>query len=322
MATMIRRLFCGALLLGGLLGSAAAVYPDKPITLVIPVAAGDATDIAARIMAEEMARLLKVPVMVSSLPGAGGLLGAKSVAKAPKDGYTLLFTINAALTSNRILNPQSAGYDPLVDFTPLGLTTRTPMVIAVRGDAPYKTLAEMAAHAKTHPGKVNVGTAGTGSIGDFTVQIVGAQTGAPMEMVPFKGAAPSVSALQGGHIDGAAVALGVIAGQLKSGALRAVVTSTKSPEFPTIPPKIARGDPRDLLGVWLAFFAPAGVGPEVSRALVPAIESVARDPAVAAKLAPLGVVQDYRSPEALQVEIRAEQRVVEEMIGRAGRGKP
>lgn len=320
MASTIRRLLCAWLL--GLLGSAATAYPDKPITLVIPVAAGDATDIAARIMAEELARRLKVPVLVSNLPGAGGMMGAKSVAKAAKDGYTLLFTINAALTSNRILNPQSAGYDPLVDFTPLGLTTRTPMVIAVRGDAPYKTLAEMAAHAKANPGKVNVGTAGTGSIGDFTVQIVGAQTGAPMEMVPFKGAAPSVSALQGGHIDGAAVALGVIAGQLKSGALRAVVTSTKSPEFPTIPTMIELGYGRDLLGVWLAFFAPAGVDAEVSRALVPAIESVARDPAVAARLAPLGVVQDYRSPEALQAEIRAEQRTVEEMIGRAGRAKP
>ncbi len=320
MASTIRRLLCAWLL--GLLGSAAGAYPDKPITLVIPVAAGDATDIAARIMAEELAKRLKVPVLVSNLPGAGGMMGAKTVAKGPKDGYTLLFTINASLTSNRILNPQSAGYDPLVDFTPLGLTTRTPMVIAVRGDAPYKTLAEMAAHAKANPGKVNVGTAGTGSIGDFTVQIVGAQTGAPMEMVPFKGAAPSVSALQGGHIDGAAVALGVIAGQLKSGALRAVVTSTKSPEFPTIPTMIELGYGRDLLGVWLAFFAPAGVDAEVSRALVPAIESVARDPAVAARLAPLGVVQDYRSPEALQAEIRAEQRTVEEMIGRAGRARP
>lgn len=315
-ATMFRRVLCVFVLLGGLLGSAGAAYPDRPITLVIPVAAGDATDIAARVMAEEMAKLLKVPVLVSNLPGAGGLMGAKSVARAANDGYTLLFTINAALTSNRILNPQAAGYDALADFTPLGLTTRTPMVIAVRSDAPYKTLAEMAGYAKGNPGKVNVGTAGTGSIGDFTVQIVSAQTGAPMSMVPFKGAVPSVNALQGGHIEGAAVALGVIAGQLKSGALRAVVTSTKSPEFPAIPTMGELGYARDLLGVWLAFFAPAGVSPEVTQALVRTIESVARDPAVAARLAPLGVVQDYQPPDALQAEIRAEQRVVEEMINR------
>ena len=321
-ARLARRLCAGWLAALALCGGARAEYPDKPITLVVPVAAGDATDIAARIMAEELSKLLKVPVMASNLPGAGGMMGARSVAKAAKDGYTLLFTINAAMTANRILNPQAAGYDALTDFTPLGLTTRTPMVIAVRSDAPFKTLAEMAAHAKKNPGKVTVGTAGTGSIGDFTVQIVGAQTGAELVMVPFKGAAPSISALQGGHIDGAAVALGAIAGQLKSGVLRGIASSTKSPEFPNVPTLVELGYARDLLGVWLAFFAPAGVPAEVARVLVPAIASVATDPAVAARLAPLGVVQDYQPPESLRVEIRAEQKVVEEMVRKAAAAKP
>jgi tripartite-type tricarboxylate transporter receptor subunit TctC len=308
-----------ALALG--LAAGASAYPDKPINLVVPVAAGDATDIAARIMAEELSKVLKVPVVAVNMPGAGGLMGASSVARAAKDGYTLLFTINATLTSNRILNPQAATYDPLVDFTPLGLTTRTPMVVAVRGDAPYKTLAEMTAHAKKNAGKVNVGTAGTGSIGDFTVQIVAAQTGTEIAMVPFKGAAPSVAALQGGHIDGAAVALGLLAPHLKSGSLRGVVTSTKSPEFPSIPTMAELGYGQNLLGVWLAFFAPAGVPAEVPKVLVPAIEKVATDPAIAARLAVLGVVQDYQPPENLRAEIRAEQRLVEEMIRKAAPAK-
>ena len=191
------------------------------------------------------------------------------------------------------------------------------MVIAVRSDAPYKTLAEMAAYARQNPGKLNVGTAGNGSIGDFTVQIANAQTGSDMVMVPFKGAAPSLTALRGGHIDGAAVALGLLAGQLKSGALRGIVTSNKSPEFPTIPTMVELGYAQNLLGVWLAFFAPAGVPAEVSQVLVPAIEKVAKDPAVAARLAVLGVVQDYQAPDALHAEIRAEQRIVEEMIKKA-----
>jgi tripartite-type tricarboxylate transporter receptor subunit TctC len=266
------------------------------------------------VMADELSRLLKVSMVVVNAPGAGGLLGPNNVVKAPKDGYTLLFTFNASLTSNRILNPQAATYDPLTDFTPLGLTTRTPMVIAARTDAAFKTLQEMSAYAKKNPGKVNIGTAGAGSIGDFTVQIASAQTGAGMAMVPFKGAAPSVTALHGGHIEGAAVALGLLAPHLKSGVLRGLVTSSKSPEFPTIPTMIELGYSQNLLGVWLAFFAPAGVPAEVSRVLVPAIEKVAKDPAVAAKLATLGVVQDYESPEKLQAEIRAEQAVVEEMI--------
>jgi tripartite-type tricarboxylate transporter receptor subunit TctC len=313
----LKELLCGVVFALGLLGSAQAKYPNRSINLVIPVAPGDATDIAARVMAEELSRLLKVAVLVVNTPGAGGMMGANSVAKAPKDGYTLLFTINAALTSNRILNPQAASFDPLTDFTPLGLTTRTPMVIAARSDAPFKTLREMAAYAKKNPGKVNVGTAGTGSIGDFTVQIASAQTGAEMVMVPFKGAAPSVAALRGGHIEGTAVALGLLASHLKNGSLRALVTSNKSPEFPNIPTMIELGYSQNLLGVWLAFFAPSFVPAEVTRVLVPAIETVAKDPAVAAKLAALGVIQDYQPPDILQAEIRAEQRIVEEMIKKA-----
>jgi tripartite-type tricarboxylate transporter receptor subunit TctC len=313
----LRKLLCGVVFGLGLLGSAQAAYPDRSINLVIPVAPGDATDIAARVMADELSRLLKVTVLVVNTPGAGGMMGANSVAKAPKDGYTLLFTINAALTSNRIINPQAASFDPLTDFTPLGLTTRTPMVIAARSDAPFKTFQEMAAYAKKNLGKVNVGTAGIGSIGDFTVQIASAQTGAEMVMVPFKGAAPSVTALHGGHIEGTAVALGLLASHLKNGSLRALVTSNKSPEFPNIPTMTELGYSQNLLGVWLAFFAPSGVPPEVTRVLVPAIEAVAKDPAVATKLATLGVVQDYQPPDILQAEIRAEQRIVEEMIKKA-----
>jgi tripartite-type tricarboxylate transporter receptor subunit TctC len=313
---VLRRMVAAALALAWS-AAAHAAYPERAITLVIPVAAGDATDIAGRVMADELSKLLKVPVLPVNAPGAGGLMGAGTVAKAARDGYTLLFTINASLTSNRILNPQAASYDPLTDFTPLGLTTRTPMVIAVRSDAPFRTLAELAAHAKKNPGKVSLGTAGTGTIGDFSVQIVSAQTGTQMMMVPFKGAAPSVTALQGGHIEGTAVALGLLAAHIKSGALRPIVTSTRSPEFPAIPTMTDLGYAQNLLGVWLAFFAPAGVSAEVTRALVPAIEKVATDPAVAARLSTLGVVQDYQPPQNLLAEIRAEQKIVEEILRKA-----
>jgi tripartite-type tricarboxylate transporter receptor subunit TctC len=319
---ILQRMAIAALALAGAVGAHAG-YPDRAITLVIPTAAGDATDTAARVMAEELSRLLKVPVLAVNTPGAGGLVGASNVAKAAKDGYTLLFTINATLTSNRILNPHAASYDPLTDFTPLGLTTRTPMVVAVRGDAPFTNLAELAAHAKKNPGKVNLGTAGTGTIGDFTVQIVSAQTGTQMTMVPFKGGAPAVVALHGGHIEGAAVALGLLAAHIKSGALRGIVTSTRSPEFPSIPTMAELGYSQNLLGVWLAFFAPSGVSPEVTRVLVPAIEKVATDPAVAARLATLGVVQDYQPPQKLLAEIRAEQKVVEDILRKpAAEGSP
>ena len=110
----------------------AQTYPNGPITLVIPLTPGDATDIAARAMGDELAKLLRVAVIPLNRPGAGGALGTDSVVKAPKDGQTILITINAALTFRRVLEPQSVQYDPLKDLTPLGLTTRIPSILAVR----------------------------------------------------------------------------------------------------------------------------------------------------------------------------------------------
>lgn len=316
MIQRFRKLLLTTALLATAISAQAGPYPERSINLVVPVAAGDATDIAARIMADELTKLLKVSVVTVNAPGAGGMLGAGNVARAAKDGYTLLFTINASLTANRLLNAQAANFDPLVDFTPLGLTTRTPMVLAVRSDAPFLTLEEFVAYARQNPGKVNVGTAGVGTIGDFSVSIINAQTGADLTMVPFKGGAPSVAALQGKHIDGTAVALGLLAPHFKSGSLRGLVTSTRSPEFPAIPTLTKLGFQQELLGVWLAFFAPAGIPPEVSRVLVPAIEKVARDPAISSRLAALGVMQDYLPPDKLFDEIRNEQRLVLEIINR------
>ena len=109
-------------------------YPNLAINLVIPLAAGDAADIACRAMAEELSKLLKVPVIVVNKPGAGGTLGTDSVVKAKKDGYTIVLTNNAALVYNRILTPESVSYDPFKDLTPLGLTTRFPLLVLVRPD--------------------------------------------------------------------------------------------------------------------------------------------------------------------------------------------
>jgi tripartite-type tricarboxylate transporter receptor subunit TctC len=137
-------------------------------------------------------------------------------------------------------------------------------------------------------------------------------------MVPFKGAAPAITALRGGHVEGVALALGALSGHLKSGTMRGIVISSKFPDFPAIPTLVELGHAQNLLGVWLGFFAPAGVAPEAAAVLVPAIEKVARDPAVAARLAALGMLQDYAPPEKLAAEIRDEHRAVEQIARKAG----
>jgi len=310
-----------AALAAGVLAAWAACaqpYPKGPISLVIPLTPGDATDLAARAMGLELSRLLGVPVVPLNRPGAGAALGTESVVKAPKDGYTILITINAALTFRRVLEPESVHYDPLADLTPLGLTTRIPSVLALRPDLPYKSFQEMVGHAKRNPDAVHVGTVGAGSVGDFSVQMVNSLTGIEITMVPFKGASPAMTAALGGHVEGVALALGALAGQLRSGAVRGIAISAKVPEFPALPTLRELGYAQDLPAVWLAFFAPAGIPAEAAGALVPAIEKVAKDPAVSARLAALGMLQDYAPPAKLTEEIRAEHRTVEQIAKRAG----
>jgi tripartite-type tricarboxylate transporter receptor subunit TctC len=293
-------------------------YPKQPINLIIPLAPGDATDVAGRTIGEGISKLLKVPVVAVNRPGAGGTIGTDSAVKAAKDGYTILIANNASLVFNRILTPEAVPYDPFKDLTPIGMAVRTPIILAVNSAAPFKTFVEMVEYGKKTPGGVRVGTVGPGSVGHFTVEIVNSLTGADITMIPFKGAGPAVTAALGGHIEGAAAAQGVVAEHLKAGTMRGIVASTKMPEFPQIPTLTQLGYKQNLLGVWSAFFAPAGVPTEVTKTLISALEKVMKDPAVVSKLANLGMVADYVPPNKLIAEIREEHRSVEQIAKRAG----
>lgn len=307
-----------ALLVGAASSAQAQGYPKGPINLVIPYAPGDATDLAARPMAEELSRLLKVPIIVINRAGAGGALGTESVVKAPKDGYTLLYTTNATLTFRRVIDPATTPYDVYKDLVMLGLATRIPVVLAFRSDLPYKSIAEMVEFAKKNPGRVRVGTAGAGTVGDFTIAVVNSLTGAGITMVPFKGASPAVTDVLGGHIEGVALALGVVSSHMKSGALRGVAISSRFPDFPDVSTLPQLGYRHNIFGLWLGFFAPSGVPAEVVNVLVPAVERVVKDPAIAAGLLARGLVQEYAPPEKLLIEMREEHRTIEEVAKKAG----
>jgi len=299
-------------------GVLAQAYPKQPINLIIPLAPGDSTDVAGRTIGEGLSKLLKVPVVAVNRPGAGGTIGTDSAVKAAKDGYTIVITNNASVVFNRILTPNAVPYDPFKDLTPIGLAIRTPIVLAVHKDAPFKDFAEMAEYGKKNPGNIRVGTVGPGSVGHFTVEIVNSLTRAELTMIPFKGAGPAVTAALGGHIEGAAAAQGVVAEHLKAGTMRGIVASTKMPEFPQIPTLAQLGYKQNLLGGWSAFFARAGVPPEVSKTLIASLEKVMKDPALASRLANLGMVADYEPPDKLIAEIREEHRTVEQIAKRAG----
>jgi tripartite-type tricarboxylate transporter receptor subunit TctC len=310
-------------MIGVLLWLAAAAaqaqgYPGRAINVVIPLAAGDAADMAARTMGDELAKTLRTPIVAVNRPGAGGVVAAESVAKAQKDGYTILFAQNSPLTFRPVLDAQTVPYDPRKDLLPLGLASRTPSVLVVRGDAPYRSFRELVDYAKKNPGAVRVGTPGSGSVGDFCIQLINALTDAQLTSVPFNGASPAITALRGGHIEGVVMALGAVSAHIKSGAFRGLAISSRFPELPDIPTMTDLGYSQNLFGIWIAFFAPAGVPPEVASTLVPAIEQAVRSPAVSARLLPLGIVQDYASPDKLAAEIREEFQAVQAVAKKSG----
>jgi tripartite-type tricarboxylate transporter receptor subunit TctC len=299
-------------------GLLAQAFPSGPVNVVVPLAPGDAADTTARAMGEEMARHLNTPVLVVNRPGAGGAVAAISVVQAKKDGQTVLFAQNSALTFRAALDPQAATYDPSRDLVPLGLTSRTPSVLTIRTDAPYKTFAEFIDFAKKNPGKVRIGHPGVGSVGDFCIRLINALTGADLVGIPHNGATPVVTALRGGHIEGAVLALGAQSAQMKAGAFRGIATSSRAPEFTDIPTLRELGYREELFGVWFSFLAPAGIPEQARQALVEAIEQAVKSPAIATRLAPLGIVQAYGTPEQLSAEIRDEFKRVGEMASKTG----
>ena len=313
---MIRNLGAAVALLAAFGAAQAQTYPSGPINLVIPLAAGDATDTSARAIIDELSRELKVAIVPVNRPGAAGALGTELVVKAPKDGHTILLTNNAALVFRTVLDPKTASYDPFHDLTPLALAMRSPSVLVANAEQPYRNFKEMIEYGKKAP--LSIGTAGVGSVGHFCVKTISALTKTELTMVPYTGATPAVTAVRGNHIGAVILALGTMTGHLKSGAVRGIVVSSRVSDFPEIPTLAELGYSEPLFGIWTAFFAPAGVPPEVVNALVPALERAITASSVAARLKPLGIEPEYAPPAKLVAEMREEHQRVSELARQAG----
>ena len=296
----------------------AQTFPSGPISIVVPLAPGDAADISARALGDEISKLLNTPVLVVNRPGGGGTIGAKSVVQSAKNGHTILFAQNSALTFRPVLEPQSVYYDALRDLVPLGVAARTPSVLVVRSDAPYKTFAELIEYARKKPGEVRIGHPGPGSVGDFCVQLINSLTGVELVPVPYTGAGPSIVALRGEHIEGVVSALGALSPHIKAGTFRGMVASSRVPEFANIPTMRELGYQDELFGIWFSFLAPAGIPENARKVLVGAIEQAVKNPAFTARLAPLSIFQSYAGPEQMALEISDELRRVSTIARKTG----
>jgi tripartite-type tricarboxylate transporter receptor subunit TctC len=275
-------------------------YPNRPIQMVVPAVPGATSDITGRLLAEEMEKLLGTKVIILNKPGASMTLGTDAVARSKKDGYTLLYAPSAATVYARITNPETVSYDPDKDLEPLGLHCFFPLVIAVQKEAPWKTFAELAEHARKNPGQLRVSTAGMGSLANFDIEIIKSLTGAQFTLVPFKGGESVVTALLGGHVEATCDMLSKFVPHVESGALKILIISKKMAEFSHLPTITDFGYKQDLLSGWFALYAPAGIPEEARKVLVPAIEKAIKNPEIKSKVEKMQYIVDYKSPGELK----------------------
>jgi tripartite-type tricarboxylate transporter receptor subunit TctC len=272
--------------------SQAQTYPTQPIQLVIPLSPGDTVDLAGRAIAAEMSKILKTPVIIVNKPGGGGTIGADSVVRSKKDGYNLLFAISGIYYAYAV-NPESVPYNPFTDLDPLCSAVSVPMMMPVQADSPWKNFGELMAYMKQNPGKVRGSSTGAGSVGFFNFEVIRMETGNAINMIPFKGASPALSALLGGHVETSALTLGLISPHVRAGKLRVLLTSQKVPEFPEIPTLKQLGYKRDIMSIRFSFYLPAGVPDSVKHVLVPAVEKAVKTPEVVNAIQQIGAIEDF-----------------------------
>ncbi|VCU69386.1 Tripartite tricarboxylate transporter family receptor [Pigmentiphaga humi] len=269
---------------------AQAPYPARPVTLLVPYNAGGSTDLMARVVAQHLGQVLGKPVVVENRGGVGSTLGTGVVAKAAPDGYTLLMSNGAAITTGPLLG-QRISYDPLSDFTHIMLLGTMPNGFIVRKDSPAKDFKQFLELARASGGRLNYGSAGVGSIGFLTGEMLKQKAHIEMTHVPYKGTGPAMTDLIGGQIDVLFNNLGVAFAQVKAGNARVLaVSGTKRlPEFPDVP-TMNEFVPGVVGETWFGIAGPKGMPPEIANKLKSALETVIQKPEVRKQLSDAGLV--------------------------------
>ena len=282
-------------------------WPSRPIKLVVPFAAGGTSDVLARALAEKLQGTLKQTVIVDNKAGAGGVIGADSVAKAPADGYTILLGTIASHAINPALQPKMP-YDALKDFAPVDLLGSISNVLLVGAAQPFKTVKDLTAAAKAKPGSVAFASAGQGSSQHMSGELFKQLAGAELTHIPYKGSAPAIQDVIGGQVPMSFETVTVALPHIQSGKVRALaVTSAKrSPALPDTPTLQEAGVAGFDVASWQAIYAPAGTPPAVVQRLNAEIEKIVAMPEVKAKFETLGLQHTPNTPAEFAAFNKAE----------------
>ena len=304
--SITRRLLLGAAMALGLAGAAAAEFPERQVTLVIPFAAGGSTDVVGRIVADRMSRDLGQQVVVQNVGGAGGSLGAQQVAKADPDGYTILMATVATHALNPLILKQKP-YDPVADFAPVSLLVLVPNVLAVNPELPVNSVQELIDLAKKEPGTLAYASSGNGTPLHLSGELFKSMAGVDLTHIPYKGSGPALTDVLGNQVPIIFDNLPSASGHISSGKLRAlgVTTAERAPSFPDVP-AIAETLPGYETYSWNALFAPAGTPPEVIEALAAAAQATMADPAVVERMGEFSATVVASTPAELGEHVTAE----------------
>jgi len=275
-------------------------WPSRPITYVVPFAAGGTTDVLARVIGNKLGPALGTTVVVDNKPGAGGNIGSDFVAKAAPDGYTILGGTISSHAINVSLYP-SIPYDPIKSFQPVTLIGTLPNVLVVNASSPYHTLKDVIGAAKAKPGGLTFGSSGNGTSQHLSGELFQSMTGAKMLHIPYKGSAPSMQALLGQQVDLVFENILAAVPLIQSGKVRAlaVTSGTRASSLPEVPTLSEAGLPGYEIVSWQAVFAPAGTPQPVVQRLATEIGKIINDPEVKSRLAGLGVEPSGAGPAEL-----------------------
>jgi tripartite-type tricarboxylate transporter receptor subunit TctC len=306
--TSRRHMLAGLALLAAFAPGAASAqatdWPTKPVTVVVPFAAGGNTDIMARIASQKLAEVFKQAFVVENRVGAGGAIAATYAAQAAPDGYTLFF---AAAPQIAVLPyVQKVNYDPHKDFTPVSIFGTGPFILAISSAIPAKTIPEFVEYAKNR--KLNYGSGGTGSVSHLSGALFVARAGLDAVHIPFRGGAPAMTALLGGQVDMYFGNAADIIPFVESGKARiiGVAADKRMQQLPDVP-TVSETFPDFSLSAWNGFLVPAKTPRPIVEKLAKEVIAAARDPAVIEQLTKLGIEPNGTTPEESAAQIAREQ---------------
>ncbi len=292
------------------LPASAQDYPTRPITLIVPFAAGGPTDVISRIIGEHMSRTLGAQIVIENALGAGGTTASTRAKRAAPDGYTLITGHMGTHAASVALYPKLQ-YDPRTDFEPIGMIAGTPILILAKKDFPAKDLKEFTAYVKANVDKLNNAHAGVGSVSFTTCLLLNSILGVKPTTIPFQGTGPSMNALVGGQVDYMCDQIVNAVPQIKGGTIKAyaIATPERNPALPDLPTTKEAGLPEFEASAWNALFAPKGTPKPIVDKLADALDKALDDEGVRKRLLDLGSDipgKDRRGPAPLSALVKSE----------------